>query len=56
MAWRRLDAIPSETILGHPPTAAEIRLEEDLLMAATASSSTTTTEHAQRVPEAPQSR
>lgn len=37
-------------ILGGPPSAAEIRLEEDLLMAATSSSSTTTTGHAQRVP------
>lgn len=43
-------------ILGHPPTAAEIRLEEDLLMAATSSSSTTTTGHAQRVPAPTQSR
>jgi hypothetical protein len=43
-------------ILGHPPTAAELRLEEDLLMAATESSSTTTTGHAQRVPAGPQSR
>jgi hypothetical protein len=42
-------------ILGHPPTAAELRLEEDLLMAATESSSTTTTGHAQRVPARPQS-
>lgn len=43
-------------ILGHPPTAAEIRLEEDLLMAATSSSSTTTTGNPQRVPPPTQSR
>jgi hypothetical protein len=42
-------------ILGHPPTAAEVRLEEDLLMAAT-TSSTTTSGQAQRVPPPPQSR
>lgn len=42
-------------ILGGPPSAADIRLEEDLLMAATTSSAATSGQ-AQRVPPPPQSR
>ncbi len=42
-------------ILGHPPTGAELRLEEDLLMAGNESSSTQTTKQAQRVPAPTQS-
>jgi len=43
-------------ILGHPPTAAELRLEQDLLMAANASSSTQTLTQARRVPAPTRSR
>lgn len=42
-------------ILGGPPSAAELRFEEDIVMAATPSPGTTSTGHARRVTEAGQS-